>query len=164
MNPALIFSTALAALLAVSTEPSLQSPVTETLGGGTLQVGQETFKFAFDSLNLAPAQPKLKTPRTFVLRGKLTPIAGTALSFELTALEDGRIYGLRIVRKHPNATDDDRWSVTLKTKVEVLELNAQPGGKLRIALSGPLTSVESGKAGAASWKGELWATFREVPL
>lgn len=158
MNPALLLSLA-------SVFPALaQSPMTETSGGGTLQLGREAFKFRPESLNLAPAQPKLKLPRTFVLRGKLEPAGGTAVSFELTALEDGRIYGLRLVRKHPNGAENERWGATLKTKVEVQELDAKPGGKLRISLSGPLASNEADKGGATSWKGELWATFREVPL
>lgn len=138
--------------------------VQEAQGGGTLHLGKEACQFEFESLNLAPAQPQLKLPRTFVLRGKLRPESGPALSFELTAMEDGRIYGLRIVRKRPGAGDDDRWGALLKTKVEVVELDARPGGKLRLALSGPLSSVEGARGGTSSWKGELWGTFREVPL
>ena len=166
MNPsripsALLFSMASLTLLA---SPGTGSQTVEGEGGGTLQVGSAAFKFRFESINLAPAQPNLKLPRTFVLRGKLEPESGPALTFELTAMEDGRIYGLRILRKRPKPATDDYWGATLKTKVEVLELDARPGGKLRLSLSGPLTSVEENKMGPSSWKGALWATFREVPF
>lgn len=166
MNPSRI----LPALLLLMVPPTLlacpgnEIQMAEAEGGGILHVGIAAFKFRFESINLAPAQPKLKVPRTFVLRGKLEPESGPALTFELTAMEDGRIYGLRILRKRPKPATDDYWGATLKTKVEVLELDARPGGKLRISLSGPLTSVEENKMGTSSWKGELWATFREVPL
>jgi hypothetical protein len=158
MNPPLLLS------LALATQPPGSIQLLETASGGTLQLGRESFRFSAESLNLAPAQPKLKLPRTFVLRGKLEPAGGTAISFELTALEDGRIYGLRLLRKQGNGLESERWGATLKTKVEVQELDARPGGKLRISLSGPLASNEADKGGATSWKGELWATFREVPL
>ena len=138
--------------------------VPETTGGGSLQIGKESFKFRFESLNLAPAQPKMKLSRTFVLRGKLESESGPSLAFELTAMEDGRIYGLRILRKRPAAGEQDYWGASLKTKVEVLELDARPGGKLRLSLSGPLTAMENNESGQSSWKGEIWATFKEVPV
>lgn len=144
--------------------PAQGLPQPAPAGGGTLTLGKEAYRFVLEAVNLAPAQPKLKLPRAFVLRGRLEAETGAPLSFELTALEDGRIYGLRIVRKRPAAGDDDRWGASLKTKVEVLELDARPGGKLRIAVTGPLTYAQGGEGGATTWKGELWGTFETVPL
>lgn len=164
MNPSLFRSLAMTALLATVSGSAAQTQLPATTGGGTLQVGKESYKFTIESLNLAPAQPKLKLPRAFVLRGKLVPPEGPSLAFELTALEDGRIYGLRLVRKRPDASEGERWSATLKTKVDVLELDARPAGKLRISLSGPLAGSEGDKSGPTLWKGELWGTFRDVPL
>lgn len=163
MNPVFLLSLALAASPTPSPKPPAQTQAAEPAGGGNLHLGQDSFRFTFESLNLAPAQPKLKLPRAFVLRGRLAPPSGTPLSFELTALEDGRIYGLRMIRKHGHPAEDYSWSATLKTRVEVLELDARPGGKLRLSLSGPLTTMEGSKSGSTTWKGELWGTFREVP-
>lgn len=147
---------ALPALLALS----LAAQPAPEKGGGALTLGKEAHRFAFESLNLAPAQPALKLPRAFVLRGRLVPESGKPLAFELTALEDGRIYGLRILRKG-GPDGEERWSATAKTKVEILELDANPKGRLRLRLSGPLTAVPGG---ATTWSGELWGTFESVPL
>lgn len=139
----------------------LGAQVAPSKGGGSLTLGKDLYQFRFDAVNLAPAQPRLKLPRAFVLRGKLVPTQGTPLVFELTALEDGRIYGLSIVRKRPNGAVEERWAATLKTKVDVLELVAQAGGRVKVALSGTLSTA----AGAViPWKGELWGTFESVPL
>ncbi len=142
--------------------PLLLSPAPEAQGGGSLVLGKEAYTFAFEGLNLAPAQPKLKLPRAFVLRGRLVPEQGPSLSLELTALEDGRIYGLRILRKRPGG-EEERWGAQAKTKVEVLELDARQGGKLRIALSGPLAYAQGSTGSSSTWKGELWGTFTVVP-
>lgn len=155
-------TSALPFALTLATVLAAQAPAPK--GGGSLTLGKEPFRFQFESVNLAPAQPKLKLPRAFVLRGKLVPEQGPSLAFELTALEDGRIYGLRILRKRKEGGEDDRWGAAPKTKVEILALDAQPQGKLRIALSGPLTYVQGAQGGTTTWSGELWGTFESVPL
>lgn len=155
-------ASALPVLLALAAQVPPAQPG-QAKGGGSLTLGKETFQFRFEALNLAPAQPKLKLPRAFVLRGKLIPESGAPLAFELTALEDGRIYGMRIQRKGAGP-GDDRWAATVKTKVEILHLEANPQGRLRIGLSGPLAAVQGGQSLATSWAGELWGTFESVPL
>lgn len=129
-------------------------------GGGQVAIGGESYGFTPLSLNLAAAAPGSKGARAFQLKGELRK-EGPPIEFELTGLQPGRIYMLKLQRRTRNGLDV--WAATLKTEMRIETFEPVLGGRLQLRLSGPLTGAVGGQTVHTAWKGGIWATFSGAP-
>lgn len=145
------------ALLAV---PALASPGPQPVErlGNKVELGGTTYTFHPSKLILSTPTARMKGKRMFRLSGQLVPATGEAIAMELTAAETGSIYLLKLTRgKGP-----DVWAATMKTKVDVLELQAKSGGSLHLKLSGPLAATLAEGGSFTQWSGGIQAQFDGV--
>ncbi len=145
-----------AALMVV---PALASPGPQPAAprGNLVELGGAAYAFHPSKLMLSSPAAQLKKKRLFRLSGRLVPAVGEAIALELTATETGSIYLLTLRR--PSGTGSDVWAATMKTQIEVLELHGNPGGLLRLKLSGPLAATTEKGGSFTQWSGELKARF-----
>ena len=128
----------------------------------SLQIGAESYRFHAEKLILSTPNPQLNGKRLFRLNGKLLPASGQPIQLEMTVVEDGRIYLLKLARKRGAGLGEDVWAATLKTRIEVLELQAKAGGRLRLRISGPLAATLKEGGSLTTWSGEIQAVFNGV--
>jgi len=50
----------------------------------------------------------------------------------------------------------DSWNATAKTRVHILKLDDQMGGRVEISCEGPLTGVVEQNPVNADWSGQIW--------
>jgi hypothetical protein len=132
-----------------------QERVATIEGGGTLVVAGQSLAFHPEQLLVSPGNPQ--TGRLVRLVGTLKPEDGAPWTFDLQVTEKGLIYMLQFHRKE-KGTETGRWSPTIKAKAEVLDFHPEPGGTVRLKLSGPLSGILGGTPKQARWEGELWAS------
>lgn len=139
--------------------PSLASPAPQpvVLRENKVELGGTPYLFHPVKLILSTPTTQLKGKRMFRLSGQLVPITGEAIAMELTAAETGSIYLLKLTR--PRGKGQDIWAATLKTKAEVLDLQAKAGGSLHLKLSGPLAATLEKGGSFTQWSGEIQARF-----
>lgn len=139
--------------------PSLASPAPEpvVLRENKVELGGTSYLFHQVKLILSTPTTQVKGKRMFRLSGQLVPTTGEAIAMELTAAETGSIYLLKLTR--PRGKGQDIWAATLKTKAEVLDLQAKAGGSLHLKLSGPLAATFEKGGSFTQWSGEIQARF-----
>ena len=136
---------------------ALPAPQSALQPGNKVELGGTNYRFHQQKLILSAPTTQMRGKRMYRLSGRLVPAAGEAITMELTAAETGSIYLLKLTR--PRGTAQDVWAATMKTKVEVLDLQVKAGGTLHLKLSGPLVaSLEKGGS-FTEWKGEIRARF-----
>ena len=122
-----------------------------------VEIGGIPYLFHPAKLVLSTPTHQMKGKRLFRLTGRLVPAHGEFIAMELTAAETGSIYLLKLTRS--GGKSQDVWAATTKTKVEVQELQANPGGALRLKLSGPLVATIENGGSVTYWRGEILARF-----
>ncbi len=122
-----------------------------------LEIGGTPYLFRPVKLILSTPSAQMKGKRMFRLIGRLVPTSGDPISMELTASEAGSIYLLKLAR--PRGEAQDVWAATLKTKVEILDLQAKAGGRLHLKLTGPLVATLENGGSNTNWEGEILARF-----
>ncbi|MDE3246235.1 MAG: hypothetical protein KGN80_09120 [Acidobacteriota bacterium] len=122
-----------------------------------MEIGGTAYQFHSAKLMLSSPNAQANGKRMFRLSGSLVPAHGESIAMELTSAETGAIYLLKLTR--PRGNGQDIWAATMKTKVEVLELQASPGGALRLKLSGPLVAALESGGSFTRWSGEIQARF-----
>lgn len=144
---------------AVQAPPALQAQDREAtiVGGGSLTVDGERLSFQPHQLLVSSGTPKLG--RLVKLSGSLKPPKGAPWTFDLQVTEKGVIYMLQFLRKE-KGRETGRWSPTLRSKVEILAFRPEPGGEVRLKVSGPLSGILGIAPKQAEWSGELWAAPR----
>jgi len=125
--------------------------------GNKVELGGMHYLFHQQKLILSTPTTQMKGKRMFRLSGRLVPATGEAITMELTAAETGSIYLLTLTRPRPHG--HDVWAATMKTRAEVLELQAKAGGGLHLKLSGPLAATLEKGGSFTEWKGEILARF-----
>ncbi|MBL0209915.1 MAG: hypothetical protein IPQ13_03220 [Holophagaceae bacterium] len=142
--------------------PALGSPAPppDAPRANKVELGGTSYQFQPLKLILSTPSVQMKGKRMFRLSGRLVPAAGEAVAMELTASETGSIYLLKLTR--PRGSGQDVWAATLKTKVQVQELQAKAGGALRLELSGPLAATLEKGGGFTHWNGGILARFNGV--
>ena len=142
--------------------PALASPAPPSVvvPGNKVELGGTLYLFHPVELILSSPTAQMKGRRMFRLSGRLVPAGGKAISMELTASESGSIYLLKLTR--PRGTAQDVWAATMKTKVEVLDLQAKAGGRLHLKLSGPLAATLEQGGSFTQWSGEVQARFNGI--
>ncbi len=142
--------------------PALASPAPPpaALPKNTVELGGTRYVFRPVELILSTPTARMKPQRMFRLSGRLVPTAGAAIAMELTASEGGSIYLLKLTRSR--GTGQDVWAATMKTKVEVLDLQARPGGSLHLRFSGPLAATLEKGGAFTQWNGEIRARFNGI--
>jgi hypothetical protein len=123
-------------------------------------LGDTDYVFHPEQLILSTPTARMKGMRMFRLSGRLVPATGEAIVLELTATESGSLYLLSLTRTRGNGRDV--WAATMKTKAEVLELQAKAGGSLRLRLSGPLAATLENGGSFTQWSGELQSRFNGI--
>lgn len=149
----------MAALLVLPTLAHLPAPSLAPREN-RVELGGNTYRFQSQKLILSLPAAQMKGKRMFRLSGRLLPVSGEAISMELTASETGSIYLLKLMRPRGNA--QDVWAATMKTKVEVLDLQGKAGGRLHLKLSGPLAASLDKGGSSTLWSGEIAARFNGV--
>ena len=122
-----------------------------------VEIGETSYRFHPVKLILSTPTAKQKGKRMFRLAGQLIPASGEAIAMELTAAENGSIYLLKLTR--PRGNGQDVWAATMKTKMEVLDLQAKAGGRMQLKLSGPLAATLEKGGSFIQWSGEIQAHF-----
>jgi hypothetical protein len=122
-----------------------------------VELGGMHYVFNPAKLLLSSPSTQRKGKRMFRLSGRLVPATGEAIAVELTAAETGSIYLLKLTR--PRGNGHDVWAATMKTKAEVLAIQANPGGMLHLKLSGPLAATLEQGGSFTQWSGEIQARF-----
>ncbi len=122
-----------------------------------VEIGGISYQFRPAKLMLSSPNAQLKGKRMLRLSGSLVPAHGEPIAMELTTAETGAIHLLKLTR--PRASGQDVWAATMKTKVEVLELQPSPGGALRLKFSGPLVATLENGGSLTHWSGEIRAQF-----
>lgn len=144
-------------LLALSGILSAQMVQMKPDGGGTLKIGDTSYRLDLMDLQTTPA--KGATPGLVRLQGNLLPPDGSRpFHITLTLMKNGSLFMLNIGRKAPGAYPDS-WAATQKTCTRVIKLEDRPGGRVEFKCEGPLTGVISQKPAQAEWSGRLWAVF-----
>lgn len=128
--------------------------------GNKVELGGTKYLFQQQKLLLSTPTTQMRGKRMFRLSGRLVPATGEAITMELTAAETGSIYLLKLTR--PRGTAQDVWAATMKTVVEVLDLQAKAGGTLHLKLSGPLVASLENGGSFTEWKGEIQARFNGI--
>ncbi len=128
-----------------------------------IQVGGLLYAFHLDKVEVGSTTGNYKkSQRLFRLNGHLVPTSGNAILLELTAYENGHIYTLKMTRHQTVGPSEDAFAATLKTKVEVLQFHPEPGGSLRLRLSGPLAATLKDGGAMTTWNGEILASLDGV--
>ncbi len=142
--------------------PALASPASRPAvpSKNTVELGGSSYLFRPVNLFLSSPATQLKGRRMFRLSGQLVPATGGAIALELTAYETGSIYLLKLTR--PKGTAQDVWAATMKTRVEVLDLQAKSGGRLHLRLSGPLAATLGSGGSFTQWSGDIQARFNGI--
>lgn len=126
-------------------------------GGGTLKIGDISYRLEVTDLQTAPAKGGL--PGVVRMHGNLLPPGGAhPFHMILTVMKDGSLYMLQIERKAHGAYPDT-WAATQKTRTRALRLVDRPGGKVEIRCEGRLTGIIAKHPQEADWSGTLWAIF-----
>lgn len=133
------------------------APQSAAQRGSKVELGGTRYVFHQQKLILSTPTAQMKGKRMFRLSGRLVPTTGEAISMELTAAETGSVYLLTLTR--PRTKGQDVWAATMKTKAEVLDLQAKAGGSLHLKLSGPLAATLEAGGSFTEWKGEIQARF-----
>ena len=148
-------------LLAVAAAAQAPAPKDDN----RVEIGTEAFIFHPEKLLLSRPNRSLKGKKLFRLLGHLVPDHGEPIRLELTATGEGQIYLLKMTRargKGEYGEYNDAWAATVKTRVEVLKIQAEKGGVLLLRLSGPLAATLHNGGGATAWRGEIQARFDGV--
>lgn len=122
-------------------------------------LGAELYQFHPEKVRLSLPNSQMVGEKMFRLTGKFLPRVGEPIRVEMTAAQDGRLYTLKLNRRRKNDRSEDIWAATLKTRIEVLEFQPKPGGKLRLRCSGPLAATLKEGGSQTVWSGEILAFF-----
>ena len=127
-------------------------------GGGTIQIGSESYRF--EPQSLMASKPKPKQMGALEVRGRLVPKdASKALMLDLVSMGGKYIYRLELVRED-NGVEKERWAATMKTQVlSEAPANPKAGDKATFKVSGPLTGSVDGVGRQINWSGEIWIGF-----
>lgn len=136
--------------------------LTPTRGGGSLVLGGRTH--GFTPLEALAGKPQGGVRSHILkLRGRFTPPQGGPLEFDLEVTTRGQVYRMNLFRKE-GGQEVERWAATLKTQIQVVQLEQREGGMVRLKLAGPLSGIVRGQGRQEAWSGEIWYTLQSWPM
>lgn len=144
-------------VLPIVAAPALQAVAPRA---NRLEIGGIPYQFHPLKLVLSTPTAQLKGNRMLRLSGRLVPAVGEAIALDLMASETGFLYLLTLTR--PRGQGQDVWAATMKTRVEVLDLQAKSGGRLHLRLSGPLAATLGSGGSFTQWSGDIQARFNGI--